>query len=214
MFDLDQSIAEWRKQMLAAGIKSPVPLEELEIHLLEEIERQMKSGLSATEAFQNATQQIGSAFIVHTEFQKVEVAKEARRWKTSQIWLWSGLGLASVALGGIMLFNSEMTSGQRLSGLAAIAVMDLLASFGWLGHSVFPVIQSRRIRERLGMWWGGLVIIWVGVLVYHILPRYDSTLGQYVVAFLWGFITPVGASIGLNMGIETAAHKKLVLADL
>ena len=40
MFDLEQSIADWRRQMLAAGIKTPVPLEELESHLREEIERQ------------------------------------------------------------------------------------------------------------------------------------------------------------------------------
>ena len=40
----NKSIAEWREQMLAAGIKTPVPLEELEIHLREEIEQQMKSG--------------------------------------------------------------------------------------------------------------------------------------------------------------------------
>ncbi len=44
MFDLEESIADWRKQMLAAGIKSPVPPEELEIHLREEIERQMQPG--------------------------------------------------------------------------------------------------------------------------------------------------------------------------
>ena len=46
MFDLEQSIGKWRRQMLAAGIKTPVPLEELEIHLREEIERQIKSGLN------------------------------------------------------------------------------------------------------------------------------------------------------------------------
>jgi len=39
MFELEKSIADWRRQMLAAGIKSPLPLEELEIHLREEIER-------------------------------------------------------------------------------------------------------------------------------------------------------------------------------
>ena len=44
MFNLEQSIAEWRKQMLAAGIKSPVPLEELEIHLREEIGRNIQFG--------------------------------------------------------------------------------------------------------------------------------------------------------------------------
>ena len=38
MFDLEQAIAEWRKQMLAAGIKAPVPLDELESHLREEVE--------------------------------------------------------------------------------------------------------------------------------------------------------------------------------
>jgi len=37
MFDLEQAIIAWRQQMLAAGIKSPVPLEELENHLRDEI---------------------------------------------------------------------------------------------------------------------------------------------------------------------------------
>ena len=46
MFDLEKAIADWRRQMLAAGIKTPVPLEELESHLREEIEQQMKSGLT------------------------------------------------------------------------------------------------------------------------------------------------------------------------
>jgi hypothetical protein len=39
MFELEQAITGWRRQMLAAGIKTPVPLEELEIHLRDEIER-------------------------------------------------------------------------------------------------------------------------------------------------------------------------------
>jgi hypothetical protein len=41
MFNLEQAIADWRQQMLAAGIKTPVPLEELENHLREENEQQM-----------------------------------------------------------------------------------------------------------------------------------------------------------------------------
>jgi hypothetical protein len=36
MFDLEQAIADWREQMLAAGVKTPVPLVELESHLLDE----------------------------------------------------------------------------------------------------------------------------------------------------------------------------------
>ena len=47
MFDLEKAIADWRRLMLALGIKSPVPLEELESHLREEIQRQMQLGLNA-----------------------------------------------------------------------------------------------------------------------------------------------------------------------
>jgi len=56
--------------MLAAGIKSPVPLEELEIHLREEIERQMKSGLEEQEIFNSAVQKIGQAGLLRMEFKK------------------------------------------------------------------------------------------------------------------------------------------------
>lgn len=70
MLDLEKLIAEWRKQMLAAGIKSPVPLEELEIHLREEIKRQTKSGLNEQRAFEIAVQQIGSGKVLQLEFAK------------------------------------------------------------------------------------------------------------------------------------------------
>ena len=61
MFNLEQSIAEWRQQMLAAGIKTPVPLEELESHLREDITQQIQSGLSAQQAFGIAMGRIGQA---------------------------------------------------------------------------------------------------------------------------------------------------------
>jgi len=47
--------------MLAAGIKTPVPLEELEIHLRDNIAQQMQSGLTAQQAFGIAVKKIGQA---------------------------------------------------------------------------------------------------------------------------------------------------------
>ncbi len=70
MFNLEKSIADWRKQMLAAGVKSPVPLEELEIHLREEIERQMRSGTEAQPAIEAAIQKMGRTDALKHEFQK------------------------------------------------------------------------------------------------------------------------------------------------
>jgi hypothetical protein len=72
MFNLEQSISDWRRQMLAAGIKAPVPLEELEIHLREEIVRQMKSGANEEKAFEISIQQIGQPKMLDNEFKKSE----------------------------------------------------------------------------------------------------------------------------------------------
>jgi hypothetical protein len=72
MFNLETAIADWRKQMLAAGIKTPVLLEELGIHLREGIERQVKSGLSEPIAFEVSVKQVGQPQSLRSEFKKVE----------------------------------------------------------------------------------------------------------------------------------------------
>ena len=72
MFDLEQAIAGWREQMLAAGIKSPVPLEELESHLREEIAQNIKAGLNEQDAFAIAVQHIGQPQMLESEFKKSE----------------------------------------------------------------------------------------------------------------------------------------------
>jgi hypothetical protein len=69
MFNLEEKISEWRKQMLAAGIKT-LALDELENHLHEEIERQLKLGLDARLAFETAVQQIGESGLLKLEFSK------------------------------------------------------------------------------------------------------------------------------------------------
>ena len=70
MFNLEQKISEWRTQMLAAGIQTPVPLEELENHLREDVEQRMRSGVSAQDAFDTAVRRIGQAHALTDEFKK------------------------------------------------------------------------------------------------------------------------------------------------
>jgi|HubBroStandDraft_6_1064221.scaffolds.fasta_scaffold241681_2 hypothetical protein len=70
MPDLEQQISAWRAQMLAAGVKSPVPLDELESHLRDEIERQIQSGASAQLAFENSVRLLGSTGPLKREFKK------------------------------------------------------------------------------------------------------------------------------------------------
>jgi hypothetical protein len=210
MFNLDQAIAEWRQQMLAAGIKSPVPLEELESHLRDEIEREMKSGLNELEAFHAAIQKIGQAHLIHEEFKKVETTKEDRKWKLAQILLLAFSSLFPFVVGR-QVFYSEMTPGQKISGLAAVVVFSLLAWGGRLGCGIFPVIRARRIRSAVTNACCVLMMLWWIVLFNIILPRHDFAAGQLLVTILWGFITPAGAVIGLALGIGNVVRKKAAM---
>jgi hypothetical protein len=76
MFDLEQSIAEWRRRMLAEAIKNAAVMDELESHLREDVERQMKAGSSGREAFEAAVQRIGQPGSLKCEFEKVR----GRKW--------------------------------------------------------------------------------------------------------------------------------------
>jgi hypothetical protein len=76
MFNLEQAIAEWRRQMLAGGVKNTNVLDELESHLREDLRRQMDSGEGAERAFAAAVQRIGQASLLQREFAKLG----GKRW--------------------------------------------------------------------------------------------------------------------------------------
>jgi hypothetical protein len=90
MFNLDQSIAEWRRQMLAAGIKTPA-LDELESHLRDDVEMQMRSGSDPQQAFDAAIRRIGQTNALIAEFRKVGLRKWA--WLRKLQALLAGPGL-------------------------------------------------------------------------------------------------------------------------
>ncbi|MGO8698370.1 MAG: hypothetical protein ACLQVY_11705 [Limisphaerales bacterium] len=72
MFDMEQALTLWRRRMLEAGIKTPVPLEELEEHLREEIEEQLALGTEAQLAFNAAMEKLGQNHALHAEFVKLD----------------------------------------------------------------------------------------------------------------------------------------------
>src|SRR6186997_1660511 len=71
MFNLEQSISEWRGQMLSAGIKNPDIVDELESHLREDLARRGQSGESEEQAFEGAVQGVGQASLLKHEFAKL-----------------------------------------------------------------------------------------------------------------------------------------------
>jgi hypothetical protein len=216
MFDLEKAIAEWRQQMLAAGIKTPVPLAELESHLRDEIALQMKSGTNASLAFEIAVQQIGMANMLKDEFEKVDATKVTRTLKQYRAIMVACLGMESLFWATCLLLKvgrfSEITAAQQMSGLAAVAVMILLAGIGLFGHG--PANLGRRVRDLICISRGRLLgLLWVWFFCYvtepvgflFILPRFDG-------GPLWIMLPPAGVLFGFIGGLEKAALKKTAMA--
>lgn len=212
MFDLEQAITKWRQRMLASGIQSPVPLEELEGHLREEIGEQINAGLSDVAAFQSAVQKFGVAPAVRTEFAKIAGPDTASQQMVGDFALVMSALLipAGVAI-SVWHKRAEMTTGQLASSLSAVATFALLVWGGRLGHRWFPVIVAKRTRNVMSCVMVGVVALWWGVFLREIAPRYDFTMMGFVAAFLWAFFTPAGIWLGLVFGMERAARKARVV---
>ena len=209
MFDLDQSLAEWRCQMLAAGIQTPVPLEELESHLHEEIAQLVAAGQDEATAFHTAVQNIGAAPALRHEFAKIKATPQGRHWRMFEsVFGATALGYP-LLVGGLAVWVkngriAEMTPSQQLSCLAAEATFSGLAWGMRWNCGRFPVMLTHRSRDAIFL----LVLLWLVALAYLIMPRCDLTPGQSGVVSMWGF-APFGILIGWLWGMAAAARKNV-----
>jgi cation transport ATPase len=214
MFDLDTKILEWRKQMLALGVKSPVLLDELEGHLREEIERQVTSGVNDEAAFKSALEKIGATGALKVEFTKLE--KERRSAKQAKLMLTFNLMTivaVAVFIWALLFFRvwnfSELTSRQQSSGYEAMALTLLFSFGGWFGCKWFPNIRRKKVRDTICVSAGVLLALWWTLLFWGILPRHEYTIAQLCVVLLWSFVMPFGLMVGLCAAIQTAARKSV-----
>jgi hypothetical protein len=188
MFELEQSIAEWRRQMLAAGIKSPVPLDELELHLRDDIERQMKSGRSKAEAFEISVGGIGPAGPLRAEFEKDGHLGKARQRKWAGIVFAAILGLYFLAV-ACVLFKNNLTFDERLSGFASVATMLVSAFIAWkIAPRFFPVLANYAVQSAIGIIGSISGMGWFLAFACLILPRVDFTQAQLLVMTLWAIV--------------------------
>jgi prepilin signal peptidase PulO-like enzyme (type II secretory pathway) len=122
MFNLDQAVAEWRCRMLAAGIKTPVPLDELEIHLRDDVEQQVRSGSDAQQAFEAAVVRIGQPAALKREFTKV-----GQPWHVLQrkmVWALIGVAFLSCWIGFGQSPGVALIYGVLLAGLIVATFID------------------------------------------------------------------------------------------
>jgi hypothetical protein len=121
MFNIDEAISQWRKQMSAGGRKSPISLralDELESHLREALAR---TGTAIDQnTFNAAVRQLGDAQALRGEFKKVKRSSMKRKMTIAVgvfVFL-MGIGMILPALGMHKQRNlAAIASGQNYFAL-------------------------------------------------------------------------------------------------
>jgi hypothetical protein len=114
-------------------IKTPVPLEELEIHLREEIEQQMKSGHNEQKAFEISSQWIGQPKMIDIEFKKSE-----RTFMKRTIIILTGIVAMFFGAGLIMpTLAWQRDHGTMPAGHLAFLLLGVVIAVGGFGTTIY-----------------------------------------------------------------------------
>jgi hypothetical protein len=153
MFNLELKISEWRRQMLAAGIKTPLPMDELESHLREDFRTFLSAGKSEDQAFALAVSRLGSPGPLRTEFNKLRNPA----WWPVKIgsWLFTGAmvlfaaGLSKRLIDGKLSF---LLFGHVLSVTVAYGAAFLVGGLGmiYVVHRLFHPLTPQRQQSLDG----------------------------------------------------------------
>lgn len=199
MFNLEQSIVEWRKQMLCAGIESPEPLEELENHLREEVRLQVHAGVTEQTAFEIAVARMGVANALKTEFTK---AAGFSGWLGGhKAHLLGALWLVFCAASFFRLTATLLFVGYGPGfGLTPDFILALLMEYIYLRGAVGSVLLfGGSLRERRFL------------RFLAILDAVGGVLGMAVNHFTW--LTPIFTVFGVLSIWLLRPPQKRVLAE-
>lgn len=220
MFNLNQAIAEWRRQMLAVGIKSREVLDELESHLREEVEQQAQSGTDAQQAFEVAVQRMGQAGALKAEFEKAGGAVGVSLWKRDLIsdrcLILFNFGLMGILYPAVAIYalckpGIDLSAGERILGLAAVG-LTVLPVYAWRYFVRFlPVIHNKRVRTAVGVACALPGCAWLITFMVFILPHFDLTAEQLPITVLWA-MAPMTVLGSLCLGLDEAARKQTITA--
>lgn len=152
MFDINPALKEWRSSFQKVEQFSPDDIEEMENHLIDEIDKLKNQYLNEEEAFLLAAHRLGKPKILETEFHKVH---PNRIWQNRFNWMVTGF-LTILALNAFIKLSSKLIvfassffttnfSILYLTELVSIGTMIFL--IGWI---VFKLLFSKKRKvEKL-----------------------------------------------------------------
>jgi hypothetical protein len=204
MFNLDHAITEWRRQMSAGGVQNSAVLDELESHVREDVERQMRSGADAQKAFDAAVKKIGPASALKNEFKKSTAAAIIEK-------------LMIVVAAFIMAFGAFLSVVTLLlcyPSVAERAVGFIVISLTFGTLCVWPAFISRlpvvHSRRKLFVWQITSLAAGIAVSTFYvqvILPAMIGMRDGVIPAIGFLAIFPIAVGLALAAGLDRAARK-------
>jgi len=194
MFNLEQSIASWRQELNAAGVQAPRVLDELESHLREEFQNQVRSGAAPESAFAAAVRRVGRADQLKAEFAKVEAAKKIGARENLRRWsVIAGIAMVYLSLFGSWYFGvrsgkMEITVTDVVLGIGTVAPIFLFERIGRLLAKSLPVINENWIVVV------AMVAIFLGAALFRFcFPAIAPTnLVHLQIVMLWALSPLIG----------------------
>lgn len=187
MFNFETAITEWREQMRAAGIKTAVPLEELELHLREDIDRLMQSGLNVEKAFEISVRQLGQPQALKTEFRKNGTVTG----KISGVLV---MAACVVMILRVLYVHYHTVPAWKHDQIGWI--LFSISMFFWAANSVFFNFTLGDVREvRLWKLVGitySVAAIWLTlqpILFFLTIPKYGAALNTMERVLIFGAAT-------------------------
>jgi hypothetical protein len=164
MFNLDQAIAEWRRQMNSAGLKSREILDELESHLREDVEQQMRSGIAAKTAFDEAVLRVGAAEKLNQEFGKITLPQPRLSRRAARGYCIAAALFVFAIETWTLLIYDVTPIGRFLGEVFVLLAAGYIGALPDLNRKTLFGVRGWALRNAITAVCNGVVIVWMCLL--------------------------------------------------
>jgi len=203
MLNLEQAIADWRNQLIANGVTAAEVLDELESHLREDVQAQVRAGATIESAFSIARARLGRGDTLRTEFKNAE----GRPDRLLRLLCLIFVGLI-LWMSGYTFVYLGMSSGEQIVAYAAVA-FTLVVACGWrYAVPYLPVILHKGKRMTVG--WACIVSGFVAsnLFCHFVLAPFERNRDGLMPAIGFWAVFPIAVFACLGLGLMMSASDR------
>ena len=193
MFNVERAISEWRLQMVAGGLTSADALDELEAHLRDDVEAQVRSGSDEQRAFDLACQRLGTPAALGKEFGRSDHREVVSRRPALRSFYFL-CATAAILVDAWTLASFELSLGERVGAGLGVAVLAVylfglpLQQWWWSGGGYGLVVKLVKA--------GGLIVpLWTVFALLTALRIITLDIGIVPEMVMWSLCAAYGLTV-------------------